>query len=92
MEEKKMETHKAEQKEIDMTTTWGTWEKEPSTFDYSYDEKETCYILEGEAEVTDKKGNKIKFGKGDWVVFHPGLECTWKISKEIKKRYYFGKL
>lgn len=88
----KMEVHKATKAEIGKTSSWGVWSKEPSDFDYSYDEKETCYILEGEAEVSDAKGNKISFKAGDWVVFHPGLECKWSIKKTIKKKYYFGEL
>ena len=84
-----METHKATAEEIKQTKSWGTWSKEPSTFDYSYDGKETCYILEGEADVTSKDGSKISFKVGDWVVFHPGLECKWHITKTIKKKYNF---
>ncbi len=87
-----METHPATSAEIAMTKSWGNWSKEPSKFDYSYDERETCYILEGEAEVSDKAGNKISFKKGDWVVFYPGLECVWDIKKTIKKKYNFGDL
>jgi len=70
--------------------SWGIWEKEPSTFDWSYSEPETCLILEGEAEVAGKDGEKAKFGPGDLVVFPTGLECTWTIKKRIKKRYRFG--
>ena len=88
----KMEAHKATPAEIAKTKSWGTWSKEPSEFPYSYEEMETCYILEGEAEVTDNKGNKTSFKAGDWVVFHPGLECVWRISKTIKKKYVFGNL
>lgn len=76
--------------EIQQTQSWGTWEKEPSVFPWSYSEKETCYILEGKATVLDTKGNQICFKKGDWVEFEPGLECTWKIEETIKKKYMFG--
>ncbi len=70
---------------------WGTWEKEPSTFDWNYDEQETCLILEGSASVTsmDKK-QSAKFGPGDWVVFPQGLKCVWTIKEKIKKRYKFS--
>ena len=61
-----------------------------SEFPWYYDEKETCYILEGNAVVTDNKGNKIEFGPGDWVEFEQGLECNWKILKTIRKKYRFG--
>lgn len=35
--------------------SWGTWSKEKSVFDWSYDDTETCYILDGEVEVTDSE-------------------------------------
>jgi uncharacterized cupin superfamily protein len=76
--------------EIKKTENWGIWEKEISKFQWSYDEPETCYILEGKAEVNDNKGNSIKFESGDMVKFEQGLECTWNILKGIKKRYKFG--
>lgn len=81
---------KPSQQEIIIAGNWGTWEKEPSVFEWFYDEKETCYILEGEASVTDKEGNTISFEKGDWVEFKAGLSCTWTISKAIRKKFYFG--
>jgi uncharacterized protein len=76
--------------EIKNTENWGIWEKEISEFEWYYDEPETCYILEGEAEVNDKQGNCIRFKPGDMVKFELGLRCTWKILKAIKKRYKFG--
>jgi uncharacterized protein len=85
-----MLVRKPTEQEISSTDNWGIWNKEPSTFDWYYDEKETCYILSGSAEVTDKKGNKITFSKGDWVEFEVGLSCVWKINETIKKRYKFG--
>ncbi|MBN2521292.1 MAG: cupin domain-containing protein [Bacteroidales bacterium] len=76
--------------EIKTTENWGTWSKEPSEFAWFYDEKETCFILEGKAIVTSKDGKHITFKKGDWVVFEQGLECTWTIIDTIKKKYKFG--
>lgn len=67
---------------------WPTWEKEVSTFDWYYDSEEHCYILEGEVEVVTSEGN-YKFGKGDYVIFKKGLECTWKVIKPVKKHYNF---
>jgi uncharacterized protein len=77
-------------KEIETAKNWDDWSKEPSTFPWFYDEKETCYILAGSAEVADNKGNIIVFKKGDWVEFEQGLGCTWHIIDTIKKKYYFG--
>ncbi|MDD5569796.1 MAG: cupin domain-containing protein [Bacteroidales bacterium] len=85
----KMQVRKPTSQETEKTKNWDTWNKEPSEFEWEYDSKETCFILEGNAEVTDKEGNKIQFGPGDWVEFEKGLKCTWKINKAIKKKYYF---
>lgn len=85
-----MQTTKPTKEQIKSTSTWGTWEKEVSEFPWEYDEKETCCIIEGEAEVTAENGDKINFEKGDWVTFEKGLKCSWKITKDIKKKYKFG--
>jgi uncharacterized cupin superfamily protein len=69
--------------------SWPVWTCKASEFDWQYDEKETCYILEGEVEVTFKEG-KANFQKGDLVVFSEGLSCRWKIIKAVKKHYKFG--
>jgi uncharacterized cupin superfamily protein len=71
--------------------SWGTWTKEASEFDWSYGDTETCYILEGEVEVTDPEtGEKIEFGKGDLVQFQEGLKCIWKVKKPVRKYYNFN--
>ncbi len=70
-------------------STWPIWTKEKSRFDWHYDEKETCYILEGEA-IVRYQGKEVKFGKGDLVIFPEGLSCEWEIVKDIKKHYKFG--
>ena len=85
-----MQKIKPAQQQIDSTENWGLWEKEPSVFHWYYAEKETCFILEGKAEVVDKKGNILSFGEGDWVEFEQGLECTWKITEPIRKKFRFG--
>lgn len=85
-----MKVKKPTPDEINETDSWGTWGKEPSKFPWYYDDKETCFILQGKAIVTDNSGNQITFKKGDWVEFEQGLECTWEISETIKKKYKFG--
>lgn len=69
--------------------TWPIWMKEASTFDWYYDEKETCYFLEGEVTVKTPDG-EVSFGKGDLVTFPEGLQCVWNIKKAVKKNYKFG--
>lgn len=70
--------------------TWPVWEKEASEFPWEYDQKETCYILEGDVTVTPEKGDPVSFGRGDMVVFDKGLKCRWKINKAVRKHYRFG--
>ncbi len=71
--------------------SWGTWSKETSEFDWSYGDTETCYILEGEVEVTDSEtGEKIEFKKGDLVQFEKGLKCVWNVKKPIRKYFNFN--
>ena len=73
--------------------SWEIWEKEKSIFDWSYSDTETCYILDGEVEVTDSEsGEKLEFKKGDLVQFPKGLNCVWNVKKTIRKYYNFGDL
>ncbi|RPJ14071.1 MAG: DUF861 domain-containing protein [Deltaproteobacteria bacterium] len=69
---------------------WPIWTKETSEFPWSYDDSETCYLLQGEVEVTPDRGAPVAFGAGDLVTFPRGLSCTWKIKKDVKKHYKFG--
>ena len=72
--------------------SWGIWTKEVSEFDWSYGDTETCYILEGEVEVTDKDtGEKLEFKAGDLVQFSKDLKnCVWKVKKPVRKHYNFS--
>jgi uncharacterized protein len=69
---------------------WPIWTKEISTFDWDYDAEETCFFLEGEVTVTPKVGTPVHMGKGDLVVFPQGLECTWEVTRALRKHYTFG--
>ncbi len=68
---------------------WPIWQKETSEFDWFYDEQESCYIIEGKAEVETPEGT-VSFEKGDLVTFPQGLNCEWKIIEDIKKHYTLG--
>ncbi len=68
---------------------WPIWEKEPSVFPWTYDASETCYLLEGEVEVTPDGGETVRFGAGDLVTFPAGMSCRWTISKAVRKHYRF---
>lgn len=69
-------------------SNWGTWECGVSTFPWTYDAKETCYILEGEVTV-ETKIETVTFKKGDFVVFPKGLTCKWIVTKPVRKYYKF---
>ena len=69
--------------------SWPIWKKEVSRFDWHYDETEECYLLEGKVVVETEDGEKVEFGKGDFVTFPKGLSCVWNIKEPVKKHYNF---
>jgi uncharacterized cupin superfamily protein len=69
---------------------WPIWEKEVSTFPWTYDECETCYLLAGEVVVTPDGGDPWEIKQGDLVTFAAGLSCTWEIRQAVRKHYRFG--
>jgi len=68
---------------------WPIWEKEVSTFPWTYDKIEVCYLLEGRVTVTPDGGEPVEFGEGDLVNFPAGLSCTWEIHEPVRKHYMF---
>ena len=68
---------------------WPVWTKEAGSFDWHYDDRETCYILEGDVTIKTSDGS-VSFGAGDLVIFPKGLSCQWQIKKAVKKHYRFG--
>jgi hypothetical protein len=71
-------------------SSWDIWTKEVSTFSWTYDTEETCYLLEGDVIVTPDGGAPVRFGQGDLVTFPAGLSCTWEIRAAVRKHYRFG--
>lgn len=70
---------------------WPIWQKEPSRFDWTYDEPETCYILEGEVEVQPHDGSPaVLLKRGDLASFPAGFSCTWEVRKAVRKHYKLG--
>ncbi|MBI3996743.1 MAG: cupin domain-containing protein [Candidatus Omnitrophica bacterium] len=69
-------------------STWPIWTKEPSQFDWHYDEQEMCYFLEGQVIVKTKDG-EVSLKKGDFVTFPKGLDCTWHVKQAVRKHYRF---
>jgi uncharacterized cupin superfamily protein len=67
---------------------WAILDKDTGTFNWKYDRKETCYILEGSFSVTPQAGKTQHFKKGDLISFSKGLECIWIVTKPVKKHYH----
>lgn len=70
-------------------TRWPVWSKEPVRFPWAYEERETCYFLEGEVVVKTDAG-EVTLRQGDLVTFPKGLACTWDVKQPVKKHYRFG--
>lgn len=69
---------------------WPVWSKEESTFPWTYDQKETCYFLEGEVVVTPDGGEPVEMAQGDLVIFPAGMSCKWEIRSPVTKHYDIG--
>ena len=69
---------------------WPIWSREASKFPWTYDQKETCYILEGEIVVTPDGGEPMRIVENDFVTFPAGLSCTWEILSPVRKHYKLG--
>lgn len=87
----KIEIKKPNDKELEElgVKNWPIWEKEVSKFDWSYSDREQCYLLEGKVKVTAGT-ETAEFGKGDFVTFPQGLSCVWEVLEPVKKHYKFG--
>ena len=68
---------------------WPVWSCEASDFPWEYSDQETCFLLDGDVEVTTDE-ETVRFGAGDFVVFPKGLKCRWKVMKPVRKHYNFG--
>ena len=69
--------------------SWPIWSCEISEFNWEYNDRESCYLLEGEVEVYSDF-ETVTFCAGDFVVFPKGLKCRWKVIKPVRKHYTFG--
>jgi len=66
------------------------WSCPPSKFPWTYESKETCYLLEGKVKVTPTGENEsVEIAAGDFVVFPKGMSCTWDVSVAVDKHYNF---
>ena len=68
---------------------WPIWTYEASSFYWTYEDQETCLLLEGEVNITLDGGESLKFEAGDLVVFPAEVDCRCDIRKAIRKHYRF---
>ncbi len=68
---------------------WPVWTCEVSSFPWTYESTETCYLLEGEVSVTPEGGVPVVIRAGDLVTFPKGLACTWTVHSPVRKHYRF---
>ncbi|WP_373974837.1 cupin domain-containing protein [Chitinibacter sp. SCUT-21] len=71
------------------THHWPVWEKNISTFPWTYDCSETCLLIEGEVIVTPEGGEPVTLHTGDLATFPAGMSCTWQITANLRKHYFF---
>ena len=45
---------------------WPIWTCDVSSFDWTYEDQETCLLLEGEVTVAPEGGTPVRFGAGDF--------------------------
>ena len=69
---------------------WPIWGCDISRFPWTYDQRETCLLLDGDVTVTPDGGEPVRFGAGDLVVFPKGMSCTWDVHQPVRKHYQFG--
>lgn len=67
-----------------------TWQKEASTFDWSYDEPETFLLIEGRVTISTPGGERVTCGPGDLVTCPAGMDCTWEVIEPVRKHYKMG--
>ena len=76
-----------------MNSAWRTGRsgaRASPAFPWTYDEQETCYVLEGEVVVTPDGGAPVTVKAGDLATFPAGMSCIWDVRVLIRKHYQFG--
>ena len=69
---------------------WPIWPCDESSFNWTYEYKDTSPLLEGEVTVNSEVGKIMKFGAGDLVIFSAGLNYKWDVHKAVRKHYRIG--
>ena len=70
--------------------SWSIWTCDESSFEWTYDEKKTCLLIQGEVTVMPEEGKPVKFGAVDLITFPAGMNFRWDVHKAVRKCYSFG--
>ncbi|WOX04288.1 cupin domain-containing protein [Microbulbifer pacificus] len=65
----------------------GIWSSDAGKWSLTYTEDEFCYIIEGEAEITDSEGVSERVVAGDAFCIPAGFSGTWETIGSVKKFY-----
>ena len=57
--------------------SWPIWECEPSKFQWNYNDKEICLIIEGQAKISTKNGYIYFIKAGDLFEFSLDFNANW---------------
>ena len=70
--------------------SWPIWNVSEANFQWDYDDKKICLIIEDEAKIKTKNDGIYIVKAGDLVELPAGLFCEWEVTKSIKKHYRLG--
>lgn len=65
----------------------GVWGSNSGKWTLNYTEDEFCYIISGEAVITDSQGHTEQLKKGDAFVVPAGFNGTWETLGTVQKFY-----
>lgn len=65
----------------------GVWEATPGAWRVSYDEWESCTVLEGRCTVTPDGGDPVNLGPGDTLILEPGFKGIWSVTEKMRKTF-----
>ena len=69
---------------------WPIYASAPDAFEHVFGDRETCYVIEGEAHVTPAGGETFVFRQGDLATFPRGTRVYWDMPVRFRKHYRFG--
>jgi uncharacterized cupin superfamily protein len=69
----------------DRTSHVMAWDCTAGRFTWHYNKDEALVVLEGEAFITNEKGEERRIGPGDVAFFPAGTSSKWHVPKYVRK-------